>query len=329
MLVPSGLVVQIKKNKMKKIYSIFAIVTGLSLLASCNKDSMDSPNSDKKVPMTFGLTLSNESDFSTRAAVDRLDLTRVGQDIYWEGGDQVTIFAENHTYGDTFTFTGDYGYLHNTGSFSGMTYETQGYYGLYPAQSSAKLSYDNGKGRLSFNIPNKQTAKKDSFDPKAAIMTGKADSWGDNTLALNHVCAYFSIKVGPGCNTIRVEAVANANQPAWYLAGNVIAEVSSGSTAIKDFENSKCQSFIVLSGSALYDGGTFLIPFIPSTKCPKIIVTPTFYAQTNSQNQPQKSFVPKNQDGSDAKYQFVAGYIYELGSYESSMPAPDNTAPTE
>lgn len=309
---------------MKKVYYLFVIVAGISFLTSCNKEKIDSPNSNEKVPMTFGITMSNESDLSTRATVVDLNFNYASQNIFWEEGDQVTIFAENHTYGDTFTFTGEYGTPKNTGVFSGMTYETNGYYGLYPAQRSAKLSYDsNGKGRLSFNIPSQQTARKNSFDPTAAIQIGKAESWGNNTLSLLNVCAYFSITVGPGCETVSVEAKSDAGQSEWYLAGNVTAEVSSASTAIKELDEANCQRKIVLSGDALKDGGTFLIPFIPSTRCPKIVVKTTFYPNTNSFNQPDKTFIPKNDANDESgKYQFAAGYIYELGTFESEKSAP-------
>jgi len=299
---------------MKKIYYIFAIIASVSIFTSCSKDEENSVNNDGKVEMTFGVTLPNEVGNTTRAVVN--DLSGDNPGIYWENGDEISVFTEKSSKGDTFRFdTNGWASRHNTGTFSGRSYANAGYYyGLYPAQSTASLV----DGKLAFNIPDKQTAVLNTFDPKAGIQIGKAQSWDSSsnvTLGLKNVCAYFAVTVGEGCESVIVTAQSNADMDPWYLAGDVksdISKITSGGVSITEFVN--CQSSITLSGGVIKQGGTFLIPFIPSSQCPKIFVKTTFYANSDNFNQPDASFVPKTEDG---KFQFQAGRIYDLGEYNS------------
>lgn len=306
---------------MKKCFYTIILATSLLSLVSCSKEASEiSNNKSEKVHMTFGVSLSEDSEKATRAMVSGLDYSnpdKPGQSVIWEKDDKITIFAENYPNGDEFKFN-NYSSPRNKATFDGMSYADAGkYYGLYPAQSNAKLSYDaEGKGIISLNIPNKQTAVKGSFDPKAGIQIGVAESWEDNeVLGLCNVCAYFSVTLDPGCESVVVTAQANAGNPEWYLAGNVTAKPSSASTAIVSLDNSNCQSSITLSGGNLADGGTFLIPFIPSTKCPKIHLVINYYPNSDKGQQITKDFVPTTKSGLST-YQFNAASIYDLGTHK-------------
>lgn len=300
---------------MKKHYVTLAIFASIISFSACTNIVLDEEScKDKKTKMTFGVSL-EENEVSSRAIVN--GLSGSNPSIIWQDKDEISVFTSRKTIGDTFGFD-KYVEHENNGYFSGESYANAGYYwGLYPAQSSARLA----NGKLTFTIPNQQTATALTFDPKAGIQIGKAQSWdgeSNPTLSLKHACAYFCIEVGEGCESVIVKAQSETGEEVKYLAGtvsaNAEADISEGGVKITEYVN--CQSQITLSGGTIKNSGKFLIAFIPSTKCPKIFVKTTFYPNTDRFNQPAKLFSPNTTD-ENGTFSFIAGRIYNLGKYES------------
>lgn len=304
---------------MKKIYSALAVIASILLFASCSKEA-DAPEiSDERVAMKFGVTLSE--DPLTRTVVSSFDENGpVG--VKWVEGDKVTVFAENHSKGDNFKLD-EIKSPATYGIFSGETYRTTGaYYGVYPAQDNARLSYDkDGEPLLSFIVPSSQTALRGSFDPNAAVMIGVAETWDSaNGLDLKNVCACFRITLDKGCESVVVQAQPDAGGESVWLAGTVTAKVAEGTRQVVKY-GSNCSKEIVLSGSGMSEGGSFLIPFLPSSKCPKIIVTANYYPGVEGKaNQVQKSYVPNKTESPNGTFSFSAGNVYELGAFGYTEP---------
>lgn len=294
---------------MKK-YLYLSAVACFTLFASCSSNNDENGNIDanKKVAMSFGVSL--EQGTVTRAATS-FSPTNTSPNVNWEEGDQISVFVAGHSTGDVFDLakiadgTGN----QNQATFDGMSYATGPYYILYPAQTSARISDD---GALSFNIPSTQKAVSGSFDPKAGVQIGKADSW-ESHISINHVCAYFAVKVDEGCTNVEIIAYKKTStgyevNPDWHLAGDVVVgDARSGNYAITGF-GSNVSNSINLKGGDLSKGGYFLIPFIPTTGCSALRVAASYNGTGASH-----FFYPTS---SATGFQFSIGSIYNMGYFK-------------
>lgn len=278
---------------MKFFKTTFVIVACAALFSSCSNEAEEVIGNDVKVDMTFGISASNPS---TRAYLPNFPTSK---DIYWEETDKVSVFASGHEneMGDVFSF-GSYQTEHNDATFTGKSYaNANNYYILYPAQQAARLT-DEG---VEFNIPSEQTATKNTFDPKACIQIGKGKLQGDGLISLKNVCAFFYITVTSGCSYVEVKALTDD----WHLAGTCIAgieDTGSGGVIIKHFGN--CTNTITLKNIPS-DGGTFFIPFIPTSNSGSEIEVTAGYGQ--SEGGPVTLQIQSNVN-------FVAAHCYNIGT---------------
>lgn len=282
-------------NAMRKLVLSLAFVAIALNFASCSNDSDESVVSDVKVSKTFGISSGSE-ETRTYVNFDRDDEDGSFSTM-WSKGDLVSIFAEGRSKSDRFKFD-NYGTKKYVGTFNGKTYEADNYYVLYPYQENASLSND---GLVTFNIPAVQKATNGTFDPKSALMLGKATSAQTGSIVINHVCAFFVLTVGPGCTSVSITG-GNAG---WHLAGTVSANVKSAGNPIVAF-NEDCTNVISLDGIDQVNGGTYMLSFIPSNSLSSFTVHVGF---SNG-----KSHTPHFAAGK----QFEASGIYELGTF--TMP---------
>lgn len=275
---------------MKFFKITFIMAACVAIFSSCSKDVEEVTVEDVKVDMTFGLSTSSSM---TRAKIDGFNSAANIESIKWEETDKVTVFAQGHEVGDVFSFEG-YGDLSNQGLFKGKSYSKAGtYYVLYPAQSEARLT-SNG---LKFNIPAEQKAYINSFDPKACIQIGKGDIEEAN-LAMKNVCAYFYVKVEPGCNYVEIEATDET----WHLSGTCTSnDVTSGGVHITEFGDDCTNKVKLINIPA--EGGTFFISFIPSTAVGSGLNVTAGY----------EAGVVTYEIKSKPNTQFNAGWCYDLG----------------
>lgn len=275
---------------MKSFIYFVAIATGISFFSSCSENEIENaPVSNARVEKSFGVSTPSSS---TRAHINNFSREHSSQDIHWDETDKVTVFAEGHETGDTFSFK-DFsdGDLHNHATFSGMTYESESYYVLYPAQSSSRLTSDN---KIQFTIPSEQTATKGSFDPAAGVYIGHVEN-ATGEIGLKNAAAYLSFHANPSVNTVQMEAKVAG----WNLAGTVIAKPKSGGAIIESFVDGAGSSTVTLKD--INGAGDYLLAFIPSNNLASFSVTVWC-----AEGVYQYDF--------SSNTQFLAGNIYELGT---------------
>ena len=201
----------------------------------------------KLVPMTF--TATQESNVGTRAALN-------GNSVDWQTGDEISVFDGtgagcNHQ----FSLTGDA----SSGKFSGIaSSEATSFTAVYPYTEGATLGEDGSVSGIT--LPAEQTAYKDSFDPKAALMmaysTDKSKLDFKNAVSLVKVTTQFACK----------KIVLSANE-----------DIAGTGTLTMTFDNDTyTSSFTFNSGSSKtitlkpatgesFDAGTYYIVVPPTT----------------------------------------------------------------
>lgn len=267
------------------------LVASICIFTSCSNEVNETVDKDVKVKKVFGV---GTNSAASRTAIIGWNSGSSTQEVHWSGNENITVFAEGRSKGETFSFKNYYsGETNNIAEFEGYTYERKKYYILYPAQNNARLNGD----KVTLNIPAIQTATKNSFDPKANIQLG-ASNLGDRT-GLSNVCAYFRITVPSNCNKVTVEATNST----WYLAGTVIVDdIHSAGNHISSF-NSDCTNKIELTG--ITEEGTYFIAFIPTTSMSSGIKV----TLDKVGGSPVTKTFTSNAEG----FNFVAGNYYNLG----------------
>ena len=149
---------------MKKYILPFMSIAMLMAMASCSSsdDAVEEIKEESKlVPMTF--TATQEGNAGTRSALD------AGTQVLWNTGDKISVFdGYNDTdHNRSFTLEGDGG--EKSGSFTGTaSSEATTFTAVYPYTEGATLESEGSVSGIT--LPAVQTAYKDSFDPKAALM---------------------------------------------------------------------------------------------------------------------------------------------------------------
>lgn len=287
---------------MKLLYSIFAISVFMPFWTSCSNEAAEDVVNDTKVDMTFYVSSSKQE---TRVHVEDFNSGVSNVNINWDETDKLSVFTYGHQLSDPFKYY-EIGDFDNIASFKGKSYkDASEFYFLYPYQETAKLT---NRG-VEFTIPATQKAINNTIDPASAVLIGKYANNSENNLkipriALNHVCAYFYITLGPGISKVTISAT-NEN---WKLAGPVAmntANIYSAGNHITSLDNGV--SSVSLTDIPA-DGGTFFIAFIPSGSV--------------------KSSLRLDVAGSlstfelEEGFQFAAGHFYGLGVYNKAPEPP-------
>ena len=238
---------------MKKYILPFMSIAMLMAMASCSSsdDAVEEIKEESKlVPMTF--TATQESNAETRSALNN------SNGVDWQAGDEISVFDGtgagcNHQ----FSLTGDA----SSGKFSGIaSSEATSFTAVYPYTEGATLVSDGSVSGIT--LPAEQTAYKDSFDPKAALMmaytTDKSKLDFKNAVSLVKVTTQFACK----------KIVLSANE-----------DIAGTGTLTMTFDNTNdtyTSSFTFNSGSSktitlkpatgeFFDAGTYYIVVPPTT----------------------------------------------------------------
>lgn len=236
---------------MKKYILPLMSIAMLMAMASCSSSDdevAEIKEESKLVPMTF--TATQESNAETRSALNN------SNGVDWQAGDEISVFDGtgagcNHQ----FSLTGDA----SLGKFSGIaSSEATSFTAVYPYTEGATLGEDGSVSGIT--LPAEQTAYKDSFDPKAALMmaysTDKSKLDFKNAVSLVKVTTQFACK----------KIVLSANE-----------DIAGTGTLTMTFDNATyTSSFIFNSGSSKtitlkpatgesFDAGTYYIVVPPTT----------------------------------------------------------------
>ena len=147
----------------KEIFILSAMA--MVAAASCTKEIVDANKESASDVELFPMTFTASSQQTTKA--EMVD----AQTIHWQSGDQINVFDGNGTVYEPFTTSGEGASV----TFEGMAGMAEGYYALYPYQSSATMT----DGTIIATFPSEQTAVEDSFDPKAVISVAQSDAEGN------------------------------------------------------------------------------------------------------------------------------------------------------
>ena len=236
---------------MKKYILPLMSIAMLMAMASCSSSDdevAEIKEESKLVPMTF--TATQESNAETRSALTN------SNGVDWQAGDEISVFDGtgagcNHQ----FSLTGDA----SLGKFSGIaSSEATSFTAVYPYTKGAQLESDGSVSGIT--LPAEQTAYKDSFDPKAALMmaysTNKSKLDFKNAVSLVKVTTQFACK----------KIVLSANE-----------DIAGTGTLTMTFDNDTyTSSFTFNSGSSKtitlkpatgesFDAGTYYIVVPPTT----------------------------------------------------------------
>ena len=220
----------------------------LVAMASCSSsdDAVEEIKEESKlVPMTF--TATQESNAETRSALNN------SNGVDWQAGDEISVFDGtgagcNHQ----FSLTGDA----SLGKFSGIaSSEATSFTAVYPYTEGATLGEDGSVSGIT--LPAVQTAYKDSFDPKAALMmaysTDKSKLYFKNAVSLVKVTTDFD------CKSIVLTAKEN-------IAGTGKLTYNSGAPAINFTSNiSQTVTLKPASEDGVIAAGTYYIAVCPHT----------------------------------------------------------------
>ena len=186
---------------MKKYILPLMSIAMLMAMASCSSSDdevAEIKEESKLVPMTF--TATQEGNAGTRSALS------TGNSVIWQTSDKISVFdGYNDTdHNRSFTLEGDGG--ETSGSFTGTaSSDVTQFTAVYPYTEGATLGEDGSVSGIT--LPAVQTAYKDSFDPKAALMMAYTEGWSQlnfkNAVSLVKVTTQFACK--------KIVLTANAN----------------------------------------------------------------------------------------------------------------------
>ena len=219
-----------------------AMLMAMASCSSSDDEVAEIKEESKLVPMTF--TATQESNVGTRTALN------AGTGVDWQTGDKISVFDGQGN--RTFTLTGDA----SLGKFSGIaSSEATSFTAVYPYTEGATLGEDGSVSGIT--LPAVQTAYKDSFDPKAALMmaysTDKSKLYFKNAVSLVKVTTDFD------CKSIVLTAKEN-------IAGTGKLTYNSGAPSISFTSNqSKTITLKPASEDGVIAAGTYYIAICPQT----------------------------------------------------------------
>ena len=222
-----------------------AMLMAMASCSSSDDEVAEIKEESKLVPMTF--TATQESNAETRSALNG------SNGVDWQAGDEISVFDGtgagcNHQ----FSLTGDA----SLGKFSGIaSSEATSFTAVYPYTEGATLGEDGSVSGIT--LPAEQTAYKDSFDPKAALMmaysTDKSKLYFKNAVSLVKVTTDFD------CKSIVLTAKEN-------IAGTGKLTYNSGAPSISFTSNqSKTITLKPASEDGVIAAGTYYIAVCPQT----------------------------------------------------------------
>ena len=233
---------------MKKYILPLISIAMLMAMASCSSsdDAVEEIKEESKlVPMTF--TATQESNAETRSALNN----RNGVD--WQAGDEISVFDGtgagcNHQ----FSLTGDA----SLGKFSGIaSSEATSFTAVYPYTEGATLGEDGSVSGIT--LPAEQTAYKDSFDPKAALMMAYTED--KSQLNFKNVVSLVKVTTDFDCKSIVLTAKEN-------IAGTGKLTYNSGAPSINFTSNiSQTITLKPASEDGVIAAGTYYIAICPHT----------------------------------------------------------------
>ena len=219
----------------------------LMAMASCSSsdDAVEEIKEESKlVPMTF--TATQESNAETRSALN-------GSSVDWQAGDEISVFDGtgagcNHQ----FSLTGDA----SLGKFSGIaSSEATSFTAVYPYTEGAQLESDGSVSGIT--LPAEQTAYKDSFDPKAALMMAYTED--KSQLNFKNVVSLVKVTTDFDCKSIVLTAKEN-------IAGTGTLSYNNGKPSIA-FDTNESQTITLkpASENGVIAAGTYYIAISPHT----------------------------------------------------------------
>lgn len=196
---------------MKKYILSFMSIAMLMAMTSCSSsdDAVAENNVEGKlVQMTF--TATQESNVDTRSALG------TGNSVIWKSGDKISVFdgsdfENNHA----FTLDGNGG--STSGRFTGTAASNpntlgNNYYAVYPYTEGACFEGNSHYSSIKdITLPSTQTAIKDSFDPKAALMIAKSSD--KNNLSFQNVVSLVKVKTEFDCRRIELKVNEYSSEP--------------------------------------------------------------------------------------------------------------------
>ena len=186
---------------MKKYILPLMSIAMLMAMASCSSSDdevAEIKEESKLVPMTF--TATQESNAGTRSALS------TGNSVIWQTSDKISVFdGYNDTdHNRSFTLEGDGG--ETSGSFTGTASSTAtSFTAVYPYTEGAQLESDGSVSGIT--LPAEQTAYKDSFDPKAALMMAYTED--KSQLNFKNVVSLVKVTTDFDCKSIVLTAKEN------------------------------------------------------------------------------------------------------------------------
>ena len=193
---------------MKKYILPFMSITMLMTMASCSSsDDVVAENNTEGKLIQITFTATQESNADTRTALT------TEKKVNWQKGDEISVFDQtDFKHNHKFTLDGEGG--STLGSFTGTaesTPSTGDYYAVYPYNLSSELVYNSDNDRYyvsGITLPSTQTAIKDGFDPKAALMIAKSS---DKThLDFQNVVSLVKVTTGFPCKRIQLNTTYRA-----------------------------------------------------------------------------------------------------------------------
>ena len=238
------------KRKAMFILSAMAMVAAVSCTKEIVDASKESASDVELYPMTFTAS-------SQQTKAEMVD----AQTIHWQAGDQINVFDGNGTVYEPFTTSGEGASV----TFEGMAGKAEGYYALYPYQSSATMT----DGAIKATFPSEQTAVEGSFDPKAFISVAQSDAEGN--FSFKNVAALVKFTMPEGENATSATLTANADKE--LLCGPVnitfdengnpsapsAGKMTNAVTLKGNLEGGKTYYFVVRPGIAFSEGLTISI----------------------------------------------------------------------
>ena len=233
---------------MKKYILPFMSIAMLMAMASCSSsdDAVEEIKEESKlVPMTF--TATQESNAETRTALS------TGNSVIWKTGDMISVFDGNgEKVNHQFSLTGDA----SLGKFSGIaSSEATSFTAVYPYTDGAQLKSDGSVSGIT--LPAEQTAYKDSFDPKAALMMAYTED--KSQLNFKNVVSLVKVTTDFDCRKIGLSAYED-------IAGTGTLSYNNGEPSITfDSNQSRNVTLIPADGESVIAAGTYYIAIRPHT----------------------------------------------------------------
>lgn len=282
--------------KMKKSMILFAALAAAMAL-SCQKESVSENLPSKGIQKSFIV-----SSPETKTSLD-------GMSIKWSDDDEINVVAA--TSGNQYTFTLSDGAGTTNATFNGTVAEEDAdettFYAVYP-----NVAYTVVDDVLSVTkaLGTTQTAVKDGFDPKFAVMTAVLGE--DGKFTFRHGVAYFKLTIGND-DVVSVNLKTSGTR----FGGRPEYVASTG--AYSQVQSAKDNITLAASEGTLEKGATYYIPVLCKNSSLKTLTLTYNFSDGSSKSM-------STDKKSSVKLEL--GKIYNLGTPVFNLnPTIDVTAP--